>query len=256
MKAELNVPLNSLLGYVDLYPTYLGYEECLPGKTFGPAVRDDYLIHYIVRGRGRFERAGKVYPVRAGEAFLILPNEVTSYSADPEDPWHYVWLHFDGTAARRLADLPSPILPVGTVDLFPLLERAVESRPIELAAISILHTMLSKLFDPPRKTDYVARVVNDIEARYMQDISVASYAADLSLDRRYLSRLFSARLGVSLGQYIINVRIEKAKRLLEEGIPVLKTAELVGYPEYTVFSKLFRKKVGISPRSYAAKKFT
>ncbi len=249
-KNGINIPLENELGHKDLYPLYYGYENCLPGKSFGPAVREKYLIHYIVSGSGVFYRGGTAYPVRAGEAFLIMPHEVTVYTADTETPWEYIWLGFDGSLAPLLADLPSPVLARGSIDLSPVMQAEREGREVGLVAIACLHAMLAGLLSPMHRPDYVTRVENEIEARYHENISVASLAASVGLDRRYLSRIFRCRRGVTLGQYIINVRIENAKRLLAAGIPVARTAELVGYPDYTVFSKLFRKKVGASPRTF------
>ena len=55
----------------DLNPLVLGEEECRPGHSFGPAVRQYTLIHYVVRGKGVFYARGGVWPVEAGQAFLI-----------------------------------------------------------------------------------------------------------------------------------------------------------------------------------------
>lgn len=253
---SVHIPLENKLGHKDLYPLYYGHERCLPGKSFGPAVREKYLLHYIVSGAGVFYRNGVAYPVRAGEAFLIFPHEVTVYTADRENPWQYIWLGFDGELAPLLASLDSPVLSRASVDLSPLLLCEQEGGEVGLVAIACLHAMLARVLTPARRPDYVSRVENEIEARYNEEISVASLASSLGLDRRYLSRLFRDRKGIPLGQYIINVRIENAKRLLLAGIPVLRTAELVGYTDYTVFSKLFRKKVGISPRKFILEKIS
>ena len=51
------------------------------GDRWGAGVRDHYLIHYVVSGRGTFTAAGRAFPVRAGEVFLVWPNVVVSYEA-------------------------------------------------------------------------------------------------------------------------------------------------------------------------------
>ncbi len=253
MRNTGDIPFENRLGHKDLYPLFYGSEKCLPGKAFGPAVRSHYIIHYVVEGCGVLYAGGKEYPVKAGEIFIIYPNAVSRYIADKDDPWQYIWLGFDGLLAPRFYTLPTPVTPVSHVDFRAMLCELEESQMPELPAIAYLHTLFAEIFDRASKTDYVTKVENEIEAGYYREISVESLAAACSIDRRYLSRLFRERKGVTLGQYIIDVRMEKAKHLLAAGTPVLKTSELVGYPDYTVFSKIFRKKVGMPPREYIRK---
>lgn len=80
----------------------VGFQQCTPGYRWGAGVRDHYLIHYVVSGRGTFTAAGRAFPVRAGEVFLVWPNVVVSYEADTESPWEYYWLGFSGPDAAAL----------------------------------------------------------------------------------------------------------------------------------------------------------
>lgn len=65
------------------------------GHSFGPAVREYFLLHYVVRGKGIFRRGKREYTLQAGEIFVIRPGEVTYYEADMRDPWEYMWAGFD-----------------------------------------------------------------------------------------------------------------------------------------------------------------
>jgi len=68
----------------------------------------------------------------------------------------------------------------------------------------------------------------------------------------YLSRLFKQETGVTITDYLINVRIEQAKNLLRSR-PDLKTYEVgeqVGYPDSAYFTKLFKRIVGMTPNEY------
>ena len=106
-------------GPIDIRPVFCGYEDCEKGHSYGPAVRDSYLIHCVVGGRGEF-CCGKRYELTKGKCFLICPGEVTFYRADGKDPWRYVWAAFRGETAGRLLrgaglDGKSPILENGAV---------------------------------------------------------------------------------------------------------------------------------------------
>lgn len=91
--------------FVDLFLVQFGWEQCESLYSYGPHVRNNYLFHYIISGKGHLEvrqRDGSVrtYPLRAGQGFLICPNQVTTYCADEKDPWAYTWVEFGGVQAQ------------------------------------------------------------------------------------------------------------------------------------------------------------
>ena len=81
-------------GSVTVY--YCGYEKCEGGHFWGPAVRNQYLLHYVISGKGTYTVGEETYTLHANECFLIRPGERTYYIADREDPWEYMWVAFDG----------------------------------------------------------------------------------------------------------------------------------------------------------------
>ena len=87
--------------FQDLYLCYCGYARCEPLHSYGPAVRPNYLLHYVVEGRGIFQMGGATHALSKGEGFLIEPNKQTFYQADAQEPWTYLWIGFDGTGAEK-----------------------------------------------------------------------------------------------------------------------------------------------------------
>ena len=73
-----------------------GLQSCERGYTWGPGVRDHYLIHYVVDGKGTYTVNNTVYELRAGDIFLAKPSQLITYSADKEEPWEYYWVGFNG----------------------------------------------------------------------------------------------------------------------------------------------------------------
>ena len=65
---------------VELYLAYCGREICEAGHTYGPAARKEYLLHYVISGKGTFTANGKTRELNAHDAFLIMPEETTVYS--------------------------------------------------------------------------------------------------------------------------------------------------------------------------------
>ena len=69
-----------------------GHEFCRPGHTWGPGVRDHYLIHLVVAGRGVYQVGGAAFSLQEGDLFLAKPNQLITYAADEADPWEYYWV--------------------------------------------------------------------------------------------------------------------------------------------------------------------
>ena len=84
----------------------------------------------------------------------------------------------------------------------------------------------------------------------MQPLRVEQIAEEMNLDRRYLSRLFKEKTGQTVQEYLISVRMEEAKRRLEQGFSVEETAQLCGYEDALYFSRVFKKHFGCAPTAY------
>ena len=231
----------------DLNPLIAGEERCKPGHSFGPAVRKYTLIHYVFRGKGTLYSRGQEHPVQAGQAFLILPGEVTTYCADMDDPWHYCWIGFDGALSTRFQELP-PVFSVSDAPFRIIMDDNSGKANQEHRLCATLFELYSLLFcENPRINPHVRRVKDYIQASYMHPIRVEQIAQELSLDRRYLSRLFKEHTGQSIQEYIINIRLLEAEQYLLQGYSVQESANLAGYPDVSNFSKIYKKHRGSSP---------
>ncbi|KGE18848.1 response regulator transcription factor [Paenibacillus wynnii] len=97
----------------------------------------------------------------------------------------------------------------------------------------------------------VEEIKQYIHAHYGDDLTRNDLAEIVYLNPDYLARLFKKETGVSLGSYVIQVRITAAKYLLETtNKSVYTIANKVGYSNYSYFSKLFKQEVGLPPNEY------
>ena len=79
-------------------------------------------------------------------------------------------------------------------------------------------------------------------------------AEQYHMDASYLSRIFSQKYGETIIAFLTRIRMEKAAELMKDQDKKLETISfLVGYDDYNYFSRVFRKKVGCSPREYRNK---
>ncbi|MBQ8510252.1 MAG: AraC family transcriptional regulator [Clostridia bacterium] len=238
--------------FTDLNPVVLGWEHCLPGHTFGPAIRDHYLLHYVVSGSGQFKTIRGQYGLTSGQIFLIRPGEITTYNASEDDPWYYIWIGFNGKLAPALDSLPDILTP-RDCNIIPAMLRCERlDRMREEYLAGQLFLLLADLLGEtaaahPDIGGYTERAANYIEKNYMRPLPVEKLADDMNINRRYLSRIFKRDYGVTLKEYITAVKMKHARNFLTAGYSVGQAAAMAGYADVFNFSKMFKKFYGVSP---------
>lgn len=261
----------ALQGQTDMSLHFFGMEECLPGHTWGPGLRDAYILHYVHSGFGTFSTGGISHSLTAGQGFLIVPDTLVHYSADETDPWTYTWIGFKGVLAKSILQrthlsVAHPVFNIGRDSgfncFYEKLKSARQERSGDVLSQSILYGLLADLirFSPeaaaepktsPSKEAYVRKAIGYIESSYSQKISIQDIARDVGLDRTYLSGLFKEQLGLSLQAFLLEYRMKRAAGLLHNPeLSVSDVARSVGYTDPFLFSKMFKKVIGCSPRNY------
>ncbi len=237
--------------FEDLNPIVAGYEKCKPSHRYGPAVRHYTLLHCILSGKGTYTCGGKSYPVHAGQIFRILPEDETVYQADGEDPWYYFWIGFDGKLSERMRELP-PVFDATPTATRIFRQAVTRTGMSEYGFSASLFELYEELFPEKRKngSDYVRKIKNYIDAMYMEKISIEGLADRLHINRRYLTRLFHGETGMSIRDYLLETRMREATECLRNGLTVGETAERCGYEDMFMFSRLFKKRFGVSPQKW------
>lgn len=259
---------------VDLRLIYCGYENCTPGHRFGPNRRTAYVIHVVVSGKGRLEIGGNTFFLEEGDAFILRPDEEAWYTADNYDPWTYMWIGFSGLKAEECAvnagfDHGSHI--THGIDHTTLLNYITEmlkahqlSYSNSLRRCALLQMFFADLIDQYRTriqgfeqlenepgTEQAKKLLVYITESYNKNIKINELAAQMGVNRCYLSSSFKHLTGYSPTDYLINIRMEKAKSLLTKtNYPINRIASDVGYPDQLAFSRMFKKKFGESPKQY------
>jgi AraC-like DNA-binding protein len=108
----------------------------------------------------------------------------------------------------------------------------------------------ARLRDRLKEPGAVRRAREMIEDRYADDLSVGEIAGAVRLSRYHLMRVFREHAGLPLHAYQLQVRIERAKRMLAAGRAVVEVALDVGFADQSHFTKRFRSLVGLPPAAY------
>ncbi len=93
-------------------------------------------------------------------------------------------------------------------------------------------------------------VKNYLDENYHKDITLNELAEIVRMSSTYLSMLFKKCSGTTYVKYLANLRVEKAKELLKQGLKVYEVSEKVGYHNFRHFCDVFKKHVGMTPEQY------
>ena len=261
--------------FVDLGLYQFGKEDCDPAHSYGPAIRNHYLFHYMLRGKGIFywndqKGHGHEAVLKAGQGFLISPRQITTYIADSRIPWEYCWLEFDGLRAKESLEITGlnvnqPIYnPVHrefeTIMRDEMLYIVHNKKEAPLHLIGHLYIFIDALmrsvtdYQPPNskvKDFYIKEALAFIEHNYMNDISVEEIAESSGLNRSYFGKIFKESVGKSPQEFLINYRMIKACELLRmTRYSIAEIGSAVGYPNQLHFSRAFKNVNGVSPREW------
>lgn len=250
-----------------------GHQQCEAGYQWGPALRDHFLLHQIMRGRGSFTVSGQSYHLEAGQTFVVFPGEVVSYCADETNPWEYCWVGWSGGEAVVLMEhtVFTKQTPFTTFADPKRIEQSVmdiyhasgAGLCSQTRMIGLLYLFLSVLIeesggerpaaDPSAK--YLEDAIRFITHNYSSPIDISTIAASAGISRSHLYRVFVAGTGISPNQYLARFRIEQACKLLENtALPISGVANSVGFDDQLYFSRVFKKLTGKSPAVYGGRR--
>lgn len=89
-----------------------------------------------------------------------------------------------------------------------------------------------------------------IDAHLTDDLRAETIASALHMGKTHLMRRFHTESGISLHQYILKLRLQRARRLLSRGIGAVESANQSGFSDYTTFYKAFLREYGLTPSAY------
>ncbi len=241
----------------------------------------DFLeIAYVLSGEGKYRIDDRIYDVREGD--LVIINSGVMHQAlfcpQVEVPTTEFFVGFSNI---RISGCPANYMPLPngecvlhtTGELSQRLFRLCSSMEAENAVrrqgryfmlksylIQMLLLVIREQCEPmerPRGCDFetanrkyvVDKIVEYIEDHYNEKISLDQIAENMYLSPFYISRIFKSETGSAPIRRLINIRLEKAKELLEGGYQgsIQEVAAMGGYDDAYHFSKLFKKRYGVSP---------
>ncbi|WP_068497947.1 helix-turn-helix domain-containing protein [Paenibacillus kribbensis] len=254
-----------------IWPVRLGMDISKTSCHVGPKAVPYFYFIFVLEGQAEFIYQHKSQRVQKSDLFCFFPHHAHEYYTDQANPLQKVWIAFEGPKSLALLER------IGIKPSSPFMANAVSEEILELISnlFSIVHDSnrqgsdlarlitLHQIFEELSRntsdalrsfvgSDYWLQQGKDyIDMHYCDRITIEQIAEHVGVDRAHFSRKFHSTFLISPAKYLQNLKIDEAKRLLEQTTYNLSIiAQSIGYTDLSTFSKAFKKTAGIPPREY------
>lgn len=230
-----------------------------------------YLFFIVDSGSGHLEYNGRVFPLKEGDCVFIDCKKQYSHHSS-EDLWSLKWAHFYGPNMGSIYEKyvergGHPCFHPQNCESYEQIWRALFS----LAASSIhvkdmkiyekltglLVLLMEESWHPEKSTGHAPKrqnlqdVKEYLDQHYPEQITLDSLSAAFFINKYYLTRIFGEQFGITITNYLLQVRITHAKQLLRfTDMTIEKIGQECGMQDANYFARTFKKLEGISPSEY------
>ena len=264
----------STLNFSNVMVTKIGLMKDTPHQYFDymKDERHDFCIQYVFDGEGFFFTNGILYTVKTGDLFLIPRDREHYYKANPDNPYAYYWIHFNGSGFEKFLELiglsdDNPVIhDLFDANIVSTFEKLVETSKKktslnQLAILSLGYELLYRLaskislqeknYSTPQE-QVCNEITNFIIENYTKNISLDDIATHVAMDKYNMIKLYKSVTGFTPIKFLVSYRIENACKLLKQGYPVNEVAFACGFNDLPNFSVRFKKVIGVSPSEFKA----
>lgn len=255
-----------LEGFYDIDPqvTIISEHATPPAWGLAKIKTTTHSFTCVINGQAVYNLNGLEYHVKKGDLIYIPPSTIRIASNIPEDPVHVFAIHFTcSDNGENVNVLPFPTISTITItdDLLNMFSIAnkmwttrSESNNLDLFAKGIALSLVSlfsmeiNTMKQQNYTNKLRKIINHIKANLTETISINNLANIVQFSPVYFGAWFKENMGITVNQYITDLRISRAYSLLRSGEYNISTiAYMCGFKDVYYFSNTFKKKTGKSP---------
>jgi len=233
-------------------------------------ILDGFYLVFIPFGRGYFESVDSpISEVDAGTCFILFPGKWHRYKPDPEIGWEEYWVGFKGDYPTYLMqeyfDQKNPVIRTGVnkefLTLFTQLLSSVSQAQIgypqaitgiTLQIIAQLNRLkLMEKIQDDAESIWISQTIFLLQHQLNDNINIEKLAEKFPISYSKFRKLFKLHTGKSPNQYHLDLRLNKAKELLQESnMNIQEVGYQTGFESPYYFSRLFKKKYGYPPKFF------
>lgn len=227
---------------------------------------DEYILLYCVDGSGDIWVENKHFHLTENEAFCIPSHSKHRYCACEKDPWSILWVHFKGSDVSYYPlNSYRVIRPISSMEnrmlsLFELLFSALDddySLGNFIYLSQVLALILAELYQRSSEESasgqnrYLTRIIHYMYKHINSMINLNEICEQMHISKSYINALFQQYAHCSPLQFFVNIKMTEACKMLKAtDLCIYEVAQKLGYTDPYYFSRIFKKKVGVSPKSY------
>lgn len=253
---DLGIEAYQLSGVVQKFPNHF---------------HDFYVVGFIEGGKRHLWCRGREYDLRAGDLVLFNPRDNHYCSPMGEEPLDYRAVNIKpevmlkavqeitgkACAPRFTRNVVFQSEAAGSVgEVYDAILADAPRLRKEEAFFYLLEQVLREYAAPPEASHNpepdkeIQTLCAYMEQHYAENISLNTLLSMTSFGKTYLLRSFTRQLGVSPYRYLQTIRIEKAKKLLEQGVEPIEAADRTGFSDQSHFTNFFKSFIGLTPKQY------
>lgn len=222
---------------------------------------------YCAAGKCEYESEGHVYHLTPGMIFVSRPHEVhrqldcpkgyaTFYMLFKPSTNEYIRWFADGFSRLPRLFSCSSSVSLRFVKILALAEQGESSLGTRIRIQTLIRMLWLDILDsvtlPIRQKvpDVFGSIVERMQRHPERDYPLDGLVAESGVSKASFIALFKTAHGLTPHAYLLQCRIEEAKRLLEDGFSVKTVADRLGFPSTQHFSRTFRNFVGVTPMKW------
>ena len=229
-----------------------------------PFFYTSYRLCLVTNGTATLKINNHAYELNRGCIFITYPAYL--HTIEASDDFDFMYISFIGDGAAALLEdmkinMDSPIFYGNHRFIDFWFKSIISINPANINTLTeaVLLYTISFLCGPSEQLNgdennerLLGIMLQYIDAHYCSpDISLGSLSKNLSYSEKYLSNVFTKKMGESFRHYVTRLRIGLSVELIKEGADsVFEIAEKCGFNDAFYFSKVFKKTMGVSPSEY------
>ncbi len=264
----MNTYLFSTPKPLDFSVEYYFHEKrnIIPAKNFPPHVADTVEFYILLEGDVSFSVENNLYKLSEGDVIVSKPNQVHNCILNSNSVHKHLCFWFKPTPAfifEKFLNLNSNLISPLAVDKEKLLSlyaelktASEESNGLKQYALMVrIIEILSKHVDEGVQEQQVAPpilkdILDDLNSSFTEINSISYFTKKYSISSSTLNRLFKIHLNTSPKLYLETKRLAYARILLKNGETVMGACMKAGFPDYSNFIRLFKKRFNTTPHRY------